>query len=777
VVFCDDPCDFSSFAYLMLRLRVLTILVAVAALPAVAAAQPAPGGCKIWTTNSQQLRNVISTNHYLLLRNVQVDCNDMHFFADEVEVFSDADRVRASGHVVFVSNNNRISAERMDFNTRTRTGTFYVASGIASLENRGVDRSYFGTQEPDAYFWGQTIEKLGPKRYRITRGGFTTCVQPTPRWELVSDSVTMTLEEHAVLTNAILKVKNVPLFYMPVMYYPINKEDRATGFLIPTYGTSTIRGHTLTNSFFWAINRSQDATLEHDYFSKTGQGFGGEYRYVEGPGSQGRVMVHYIKEHDATYEQRNGSTSVHPGSSSYSFSGSMGQKLPANLRLTANADYFSSVTAQQRYNQNIFAMTNRSRRINTSLSGNWGRYSLTTTVDRAQTFNNETSWSVYGSAPRVNLSRAETPIGHLPLYFGATSEYVTILREDRTGAVQNDRGLSRFDAYPTLRFPFTRWPFLTFNSSVIWRATYWSESLDTAHRNIQIQEPIHRTYFDMSTRITGPVFTRIFSTPNLGFAQKFKHVIEPTVTIQRITPIDNADKIVKIDGTDLIVGRLTRVTYGLNNRLYAKKEQAREILSVQVSQSYYTDANAAKQDAAYQSGFNPGLPPSHVSPIVVQLHSAPTTAFDTTFRTEYDTQVHALRTIAANGNFIRPWLTASAGWSQRRFIPRLPGYNNPLTATHYLNASANVRAPRNTFGGIYSFNYDLRQHFYLQQRYMAYYNSQCCGVAVEFQSVNYGAAFAAIGVNQDHRFNISFTLAGIGTFSNLLGAFGGQQVR
>ena len=33
----------------------------------------------------------------------------------------------------------------------------------------------------------------------------------------------------------------------------------------------------------------------------------------------------------------------------------------------------------------------------------------------------------------------------------------------------------------------------------------------------------------------------------------------------------------------------------------------------------------------------------------------------------------------------------------------------------------------------------------------------------------------SIGVTQDRRFNISFTLAGIGTFSNLFGAFGGQD--
>ena len=34
-----------------------------------------------------------------------------------------------------------------------------------------------------------------------------------------------------------------------------------------------------------------------------------------------------------------------------------------------------------------------------------------------------------------------------------------------------------------------------------------------------------------------------------------------------------------------------------------------------------------------------------------------------------------------------------------------------------------------------------------------------------------------VGVPRDRRFNISFTLAGIGTFSDIFGAFGGQQTR
>ena len=51
-------------------------------------------------------------------------------------------------------------------------------------------RSMFGTLEPDIYFYGETIEKIGDDKYRITKGGFTTCVQPTPRWEIVSGSST-----------------------------------------------------------------------------------------------------------------------------------------------------------------------------------------------------------------------------------------------------------------------------------------------------------------------------------------------------------------------------------------------------------------------------------------------------------------------------------------------------------------------------------------------------------------------------------------------------------
>jgi LPS-assembly protein len=589
---------------------------------------------------------------------------------------------------------------------------------------------------------------------------------------MVATSVTLTLEKRAVLTNMVLKVKDVPVFYLPAMYYPINKEDRATGFLLPIYGSSNIKGQTLNNAFFWAINRSQDATLYHNFYSKTGQGFGGDYRYVQSAGSSGSIMTSVLREHEAEYET-NGVKRVIQGLNSYQIVGTVLQQLPANLRLSGNANYFSSLLSQQRNQQNVVAATNVTRTFGANVAGSWKGNSVSGTVERSEYFTSDTNSNLTGSLPRIHYSRAETPIGPLPLYFGTSGEVVTLIRDVKTATSTTQSGLSRVDFSPTLRFPFTKLSFLTFNSSLGFRATRWSESQEAD--GTRLPEPISRRYFTMASTITGPVLTRIWNTPRRNYAQKFKHVIEPFLTLSRVSPIDNFARIVQLEGADYTRGRDTAAAYGVNNRLYAKKESAREILTISISQSYHTDGQAATLDRQYQSSdFTTTRPPSHFTPVALQVHVTPTTATDATFRTEYDTQFHALRTLAANGGLALGWVIQNTGWSVSRFIP---GYNTELSAQHYLTSNTVVRKPGNAFSTSYQFNYDVKGGAFLNQRIIAHYNSQCCGIAVEYQKFNFGANAGRIGVAKDHRFNLSFTLAGIGTFSDLFGAFGGQQGR
>ena len=61
--------------------------------------------------------------------------------------------------------------------------------------------------------------------------------------------------------------------------------------------------------------------------------------------------------------------------------------------------------------------------------------------------------------------------------------------------------------------------------------------------------------------------------------------------------------------------------------------------------------------------------------------------------------------------------------------------------------------------------------------FQGYYNAQCCGLILEFQQFNYPNLVNPLLIPQDRRFNISFSLGGIGTFSNFLGALAGQPTR
>ena len=128
------------------------------------------------------------------------------FFADQVDIYFEENRLEARGNVVFSDPNGRIAAERVEFDLATGTGVFHDASGIMAM-GQFANPSQFAGQDPDVYFYGERIEMLPNRKYRITKGAFTTCVQPTPRWELTSGSVDITLDDYAYAQGTVLRVK------------------------------------------------------------------------------------------------------------------------------------------------------------------------------------------------------------------------------------------------------------------------------------------------------------------------------------------------------------------------------------------------------------------------------------------------------------------------------------------------------------------------------------------------------------------------------------------
>ena len=752
------------------------------------------------TTVSDRREGSNNQKDWHFVGHVEMDrAGDTKIYADDVMVRTGENQAIATGNVVFAQGDNRISAERAEFDTETRLGTFYNASGFSTVKapknqptRTGVAAPQMAGQETVVIFFGEKIEKIGPKKYRITNGGFSTCMQPTPRWDLHAGTVILNVDHYTVLTNAVLRVKGVPMFYTPILYYPTKREDRATGFLMPTYGSSSLRGQSIHNGFFWAINRSQDATITHDWFSKTGQGVGTEYRYNVGTGD-GSISAHLDDQHATTYTLADGTSSPVDASRSYEIRGIASQLLPFNLRSRASVNYFSSIVTSQTFNTNIYDASRNSRSFGGNVIGAWGKYSLNATLDHTEYFSDVNNSYLAGTLPRVSFTRNERPILNSPAYFSVSAEYVNTLRATKssttstdTGVAQVnviDTGLNRLDVFPQIRYPFKKWAWFTVNSTVSWRDTYYTRSYapagDTAAAaGTVIDTGVNRTLYTIQAQIVGPVFNRVWDTPQSGYAEKFKHSIEPVMTINRTSSVDNVDRIVKLDGIDNFVGGTT-LTYGLNNRFYAKRKsapglqaQSREIFDVELAQSYYTNQGAAQYDLQYQTTQGV-LAPTNFSPIALSVRAMPSDALNATLRAEFDARYHKLRTISANTSY--SWTTrlqVTGGWTKRGFIAELEGFNNPDLLDHAIFGSTTMHTKDNRVGTIYSFNLDVLHHAVVQQRISAFYNAQCCGLALEYQTYNYGANSVS-PIPADHRFFLSFTLAGLGNFSPFNGALSG----
>jgi hypothetical protein len=580
------------------------------------------------------------------------------------------------------------------------------------------------------------------------------------------------------LKNVVLRVKDVPLLYVPLMYYPINKEDRATGFLMPQYGSTTYQGTSLSNAFFLVLGRSQDATFYHNWYQKTGQGFATDYRYVASESGRGNLSFNMMNTRPEY--AGDGQTITVPAERTYQINGDASQALPHGFGLNGYVRYFSSAATQQLY-QDINDSSRRDREYSANLYGRISAFRIDSNFLQRDRFFGTTQATRFGYLPSALVTLTDRPIGRSRVYVGARGQAQYLLRQDDISDPTTDRSLWRFNGGPSIRAPLSTLPFLTATGTAAWRITRWLESKDRTTGE-QVAVPMTRQVVDLGADITGPVFARVFLTPNNGYADGFKHLIEPGLAIQRtISPFTGYDFTVFNDSVDSAVPNVTSITYRLTNRVLARRVRpslvpgtpsppgvAREILSVDLSQTYYTNRLAAAVDPLNPIFENDAPDISNFQPLTLTVRTQPFDNAAGDFRMWIDASKKAIRNMSAAATITAELMQVRAGWSKTFTIAGLPGFEG--TGTHALNAETTMRTRGNRISGSYAFSLDVANQTFLQQRILGSYNTQCCGVSFDWQSSK--MPFLQSGV--DRRFGISFSLAGIGSFSNPLGSFGGQ---
>ncbi|MCL4401234.1 MAG: hypothetical protein M1436_01030, partial [Acidobacteria bacterium] len=199
----------------------------------------------------------------------EIEGTDMLFRADEIDYNDDTGYVEARGNVYYhnFESNEQVWADKVEYQTDEEKGKFYNVRGYGQAR---IDaRPGVLVSNNPFYFQGKWAERLR-ERYILHDGFITNCKMPRPWWRLRGPRFEIVPNEKAVAHNATFLIRKFPLFYTPFFYKSLEKVPRRSGFLLPNIGNSSERGKMIGLGYYWAINRSYDATYRIQDFTQRG---------------------------------------------------------------------------------------------------------------------------------------------------------------------------------------------------------------------------------------------------------------------------------------------------------------------------------------------------------------------------------------------------------------------------------------------------------------------------------------------------------------------------
>jgi len=696
----------------------------------------APGETRLRAEVQQSLEK----GHYQARGNVDLHSGDLRIQADQVDIYEierpDGTRGKkaiAVGNVVFLHEDERLAGDRATMDLDAGTGVFENAQGYV---------------QPGIMVEGRTIERVDATTYRVTGGKFTACTQPDPRWGFTATSAKLLVNDKVVAKNVVFKVRAVPAFYLPYMIYPIKESQRATGFLFPHFGSSSVRGFDVGTGFFWAMGRSADQTFYADRYSKAGYGLGHELRWALGAPSRGELKTYAFSPKDGN-------------SWDYDFDWNALQVLPWRGRLSLLVRRYSSTRFQNRYQDNFSLATSRTERVLVNFQQNLSFANLQVSAEDNRTFFSDQT-RVNRRLPSLRLNRQPKKLGKGPLVLAFEARAEDLGR----GNEQRIDDYARVDFSPELSAPLST-TFLRVNPRVRARYTRYGASLSDG--SVDVTGPaIDRRYLEGAVSIAGPTFSRVFNTPGGAYTDKFKHVIGPEVTWSYRTAIDDFDLIPKFDGIDQQLGT-DQVDYGIVQRLYARRPGAGgkqvpwEFLSWSLYQTYYVQIADGQNefDPNYSSNiFGPGGVADHNSPIRSRVKVRPTQSVSGTFDLEYDVNFSQVRNLSLGGGVSGERGSLTANWNRAKRVAEDPTERTTIRDFIRAGLSFQVLPNRLTLEG--SANYDFVQKTLLQSVARLRWEVQCCGFSVETVQYNYNG-------REERQFRFSIELANLGSMGNFMG--------
>ena len=246
----------------------------------------------------------------------------LRLWADRVEGYRDR-TITAYGSVNICRSGTSVVANKIDYSIASNSCD---ASGGVRLDRYGDllhgtnlhyrfdthtgkldDVDYQLAHTPDRRYAPRgkaaQVDFVGPLQERMTRATYTTCDITQEDWVLNLHDLDLDRRTQiGVAHGATVRFFDVPILYTPYISFPLN-DQRKSGFLAPTFGSTGTSGFEFTQPWYWNIAPNMDDTITPRYMSKRGLQLADEFRYLE-PKFSGELSGEYLSHDALTGESR-----------------------------------------------------------------------------------------------------------------------------------------------------------------------------------------------------------------------------------------------------------------------------------------------------------------------------------------------------------------------------------------------------------------------------------------------------------------------------------------
>ena len=514
--------------------------------------------------SAEQVQSINNSNS-AFTGNVIIERHKLRLLADKVSHNTDTQQIELIGNVHADTENLSLSANRGWFNLRNNTGEL-------------IDSEYF---VPGSQLSGKTplFSITDQEKTILVDTQFSSCPPERPDWYMDMEWLQL---DHSSSTgtakHAVLWIKDIPIFYLPWIQFPLG-EERRSGLLMPSFGHSSTSGYEISVPWYWNIATNHDAVLTPSNISRRGQMLTTNYRYLTN-NSFGTLDAEYL-HNDQLFDEKE----------RYLVSLKNKSKLSSNLNLgllfndASDTQYLDDLSSSLSLSNTTHLERNASLRYN---HDNWNANILAQSFQTIDTSLAESS-RPYRRLPQITVTAKDTitEFSDSQLNAELKSEWVDFEHE-----ADNKPQGSRFHLNPRLSLPLQSNAWFLKPTVGLMHTQYdtTDDNGDPAqldNRNLSTFSLDSGLFFERNINNTSMIQTlepRLFylnipyedqssiplfdtSAQNFSFASLFR---------------EN-----RFNGTDRI-GDANQITMALSSRVL-DKESGHELMNINIGRIYYFD--------------------------------------------------------------------------------------------------------------------------------------------------------------------------------------------